>query len=130
MRGRGGATTGACSARAGAPARVTLSYRGDAFRRVAAGNLRRLEAMRDRLRVETGSRAVEIEPQRVRLHAKHGESWIPNQQVFVFAGGELPTAFLQRVGLELATHTGQPQHAARRSRSGRAHGAVIAGRRA
>jgi thioredoxin reductase/NAD-dependent dihydropyrimidine dehydrogenase PreA subunit len=126
--GGGNSAVEAAIALAEAPARVTLSYRGDAFRRVAAGNLRRLEAMRARLRVETSSSALEIEPERVRLQATHGESWIPNQQVFIFAGGELPTAFLQRVGVELATYTGQPPYATGRQRRTLARAGAIAGR--
>ena len=40
------------------------------------------------------------------------ETTIPNDDVFVFIGGELPTAFLQACGVALDTHFGTPRQAA------------------
>lgn len=108
--GGGNSAVEAATALAEAGGRVTLSYRGRKFRRVAKANLTRLQSFaRSELHVETESQLLAIEPRRVRLHGARGDTWIANRQVFVFAGGELPVAFLQRIGLEIATYTGQPE---------------------
>jgi thioredoxin reductase len=33
---------------------------------------------------------------------------LPNDHLFIFAGGELPTPFLKRCGIEIDTKFGQP----------------------
>jgi thioredoxin reductase (NADPH) len=85
--------------------RVTLSYRRDALTRPKAENLARLDEAKVELLL--GSQVVRIGSDRVEL-SRDGEAVVvPNDQVFVFAGGILPTAFLADAGIELERHFGQ-----------------------
>ena len=91
-------------------ATVHLGYRGDAFKRVAPANCRRLEERRGaRLEVGLESEVRRIEPHRVLLETRAGERWIDNEQVFVFVGGELPSDFLHKIGVTTTTYHGEPQ---------------------
>ena len=80
---------------------VTLSYRREKLVRIKRKNEERLaEALRQgRLRALLGSRVTGILPDRVRLRAGERELELPNDYVFVFAGGEPPFDFLRRVGV-------------------------------
>jgi putative YpdA family bacillithiol system oxidoreductase len=105
---------------ADAGANTTLSYRGTAFGRVAPENLARLRQIgAPRLRVLLESEVQCIEPDAVVLRTSAGESRIANDQVFAAIGGELPTQFLERIGVAMNWHHGatprtQRQHADRR----------------
>ena len=90
---------------------VRLSYRGTSFSRIKPGNHERVDraaaaGVADIL-WETSPR--EILPGRVHL-ARNGSDLleIPADQLFVFIGGELPTAFLKASGVEIETHFGAP----------------------
>ena len=102
---------------ADAGASTTLSYRGTAFGRVAPDNLARLRQIgAPRLQVLLESDVQCIEPDSVVLRTSAGESRIANDQVFVAIGGELPTQFLERIGVAMNWHHGvtprpQTQHA-------------------
>lgn len=81
---------------------VTLSYRKEKFFRVKPKNDQRIHNA-----VETGkvkvlfeSNVVEIREQTVVLSDAAGEREINNDFVFIFAGGELPTPFLKKIGVE------------------------------
>ena len=89
--------------------RVTLSYRGAVFARVKAGNRDRIQHAADDggVRLVLDSNVVRIEPDRVVLDQKGEELVVPNDYVFVFAGGVLPTEFLARAGLTVETHYGR-----------------------
>lgn len=88
---------------------VHLSYRRDRIFRIKDGNKERLDKA-----VETGkielilpSEVKEILEDAVILD-KDGETvTLPNDQVFIFAGGELPTAFLERVGVQFTRKFGE-----------------------
>lgn len=115
--GGGNSAVEAATSLVEARANVTLSYRGEHFKRVAAANLTRLEALRGRnLCVEMPSQVARIEPGTVVLRTAPGERTLANQQVFVCIGGQLPTTFLERVGIEMATYTGESRGAARPAR--------------
>ena len=88
--------------------RVTLSYRGEAFSRVKAGNRERLQrrAGGDGLTVLLGSEVRSIGPRQVSLSTADGERVLPNDAVIVCAGGVLPTELLRRVGIAFATKYG------------------------
>jgi thioredoxin reductase len=102
--------------------RVRVSYRRNAFSRIRPGNHERVEraVAEGRLEVLWGTRPVAIEPGAVRLadteppEETPGETGdpkarsVPADQVFVFAGGELPTAFLRECGIEIDTKFGVP----------------------
>jgi thioredoxin reductase len=89
-------------------ARVTLSYRGEAFSRVKEKNRTLLQQARDagRLRVLLPSTVERIESDRVHLVYQDKPVAIHNDDVLVCAGGELPTELLKKVGVLFETHRG------------------------
>jgi thioredoxin reductase (NADPH) len=93
--------------------RVHLAYRGEVFKRVASANMERLEGLRrsQRLTVLLSSEVRRIEPGHLVVDTPEGTRRLDNDQVFVFAGGELPTEFLQKIGVAMRTYHGEPQRA-------------------
>ena len=87
---------------------VLLSYRGAAFNRVKAGNRERTAAAKDsgQLTVEMGSQLARITPDQVHIKTVLGDVKLANDAVIICAGGILPTAFLQSVGIEVETRFG------------------------
>ena len=81
---------------------VVLSYRGTAFNRVKIKNRKRLEeAVADkRLTVMLESQITDIRGDRVRIRSGRGENEVPNDAVIVCAGGDLPTPFLKKIGIQ------------------------------
>lgn len=85
---------------------VYLSYRGSEFRRAKARNVERIQQA-----IESGavipllnSQVTEITAKEVTLTINGNETKkIPNDYVFVMIGGEPPTAFLQKLGVEIVT---------------------------
>jgi thioredoxin reductase len=80
---------------------VTLSYRKDAFVRLKEKNAERIGELMKKKQVTVlfGSEVAEIRPDEVVLAAPEGNRAVPNDLVYVFAGGELPSEFLQRIGV-------------------------------
>ncbi len=110
--GGGNSALEAAAALAEAGAHVVLSYRGERFARVAPANSAKLEALRGTsLEVALQSEARRIEAERVLLRTAAGERWIPNDHVFVLIGGELPTSFLEKIGVATTTYFGEPPRA-------------------
>ncbi|HSG08042.1 MAG TPA: NAD(P)-binding domain-containing protein [Longimicrobiales bacterium] len=90
---------------------VRMSYRGKAFSRIKPGNHSRLETAlgAGKLEILWETSPREILPARVHLSRESGNAIeVPADQVFVFIGGELPTAFLRASGVEIETHFGAP----------------------
>lgn len=90
---------------------VKISYRRDRFRRVKPANRERVERALDEGRIEVlwSTNVTAIEPDRVLLTNGQSEPLrIVNDYTFIFAGGELPTAFLQRCGVQIDTKFGEP----------------------
>jgi len=83
--------------------RVTLSYRKGEFHRIKERNARKLrEAEKGgRLNVLLESQPTAIRDRSVLLSVRGTVTEIPNDWVWVFAGGEPPTAFLQKVGVAM-----------------------------
>jgi thioredoxin reductase (NADPH) len=83
--------------------KVTLSYRKDAFQRIKERNTQRVqEQMKSgKLKVIFESGPVEIKEKSVVLEVKGQTQEIPNEYVWVFAGGEPPNKFLEKVGIVL-----------------------------
>jgi thioredoxin reductase len=83
--------------------RVTLSYRKDVFSRLKDRNERMIrEYMRKgKLQVVFNSQPVEIREQSVVLEVPGGRREIPNDYVFIFAGGTPPNAFLEKIGVRM-----------------------------
>jgi thioredoxin reductase (NADPH) len=91
--------------------RVTISYRGDRFNRLKPGNLARIEdAIANRkLGVLWKTNVVEIKPKSV-VYQNGGEPvTLPNDVVAIFAGGELPLAFLRSCGVQIDKKFGEPR---------------------
>jgi thioredoxin reductase/ferredoxin len=95
-------------AEAGSPARVTLSYRGDAFSRAKARNRDRVEAAgrSGALQVLLKSRVESITERSVTIDCAGRREELPNDSVIVSAGGILPTDFLRSIGIEIDTKYG------------------------
>ena len=91
--------------------KVTLSYRKDVFSRLKERNNQRIrECIKSgKLTVIFNSMPVEIREQSVVLQVQGGQREIPNDYVWVFAGGTPPNAFLEKIGVRL----GQTDLAAR-----------------
>ena len=53
------------------------------------------------------SEVKQIESDRVTLQLRDGPTDVPNDFVFVFAGGELPTPFLKKIGIQIDTKFGE-----------------------
>jgi thioredoxin reductase/ferredoxin len=89
---------------------VRVSYRRDAFNRIKPGNHERIERALDSGNVEVlwKSNTQRIDPGAVLLTREQTELEVPADQVFIFAGGVLPTPFLRNCGIEIETKFGQP----------------------
>ena len=84
---------------------VTLSYRQDRFARIKERNTKHIEeSMRTgKVRVLFNSIPVEFKPNSVLINVKDTLQEIPNDYVWIFAGGTPPNAFLKKVGIEFGT---------------------------
>lgn len=83
---------------------VTVSYRREDFVRLKEKNEKRVKELiaGGKIRAVFNSQVTEIRPDGVLLH--EGEKIthnLPNDFVFVFAGGDLPTELLKRAGVQL-----------------------------
>lgn len=80
---------------------VTLSYRKEAFSRIKERNSQRIQEClrKGKLKVIFNSLPVEFRQDAVVLEVQGKLQQFPNDYVWIFAGGEPPTAFLKRIGL-------------------------------
>jgi thioredoxin reductase (NADPH) len=80
---------------------VTLSYRKEAFSRIKERNSQRIEqaARKGKVRVIFNSMPAEFRADAVILDVNGSSQRIPNDYVWIFAGGEPPTAFLKKIGV-------------------------------
>lgn len=85
--------------------RVSLSYRKAEFTRIKERNSRHLadSLKRGRLNVYYGSEVREIHPDRVLLETPEGTKTLPNDFVFIFAGGEMPYPLLHKIGIQFGS---------------------------
>jgi thioredoxin reductase (NADPH) len=90
-------------------AKVTLSYRSEAFNRVKEKNRLALKAaeQRGRLRVMLKSAPTAIDTDRITLKTEERTVDIRNDAVIVCAGGELPTPLLKKIGVMFETKHGE-----------------------
>jgi thioredoxin reductase len=81
--------------------RVTVSYRQDQFSRIKERNARRIEEfIRSRkITVLFKSNPVEFKPDSVVLQVNGEVQEIPNDFVWIFAGGTPPYDFLKKIGV-------------------------------
>jgi len=88
---------------------VILSYRKDAFSRIKPKNSDKIKAAMSEnlLQVKFNSSLREIREHDVILSTEdQGDLTLKNDLVYIFAGGELPTQFLQKAGIEIKTRFG------------------------
>src|ERR1700741_3877269 len=80
---------------------VTLSYRQGSFSRIKDRNAQRIEECirKNKLKVLFNSSPVEFVQDSVILDVNGVRQTLPNDFVWIFAGGEPPTAFLKKVGV-------------------------------
>ena len=81
--------------------RVTLSYRSERFSRIKERNAKRIEdCMRSgKVRVLFNSSPVEFKSESVIIDVGGARQEIPNDFVWIFAGGTSPNAFLKNIGV-------------------------------
>jgi thioredoxin reductase (NADPH) len=92
--------------------RVILSYRNDAFSRLKPKNLEKIRAaMSDKsVDVRFNTTVLEIAQEHVSMSSVKDPTktdTVKNDLVYIFAGGELPTQFLQKIGIEVSTKFGE-----------------------
>jgi thioredoxin reductase (NADPH) len=80
---------------------VTLSYRQAAFSRIKDRNAQRIEECikKGKIRALFNSNPVEFRTDSVVMDVNGKQEILPNDYVWIFAGGEPPTAFLKKVGV-------------------------------
>jgi thioredoxin reductase (NADPH) len=83
---------------------VTLSYRQAAFSRIKERNNQRVQEFirKGKLKVLFNSNPVEFRQDSVVLEMNGAVQTLPNDFVWLFAGGEPPTAFLNKIGVGFA----------------------------
>jgi len=90
--------------------KVTLSYRSDKFSRLKPKNTVKINAAikSGLIDMKFNSNVVSIESESV--HYKENDSEevlkLENDLVYIFAGGELPTQFLKKIGIKVTTKYG------------------------
>ncbi len=91
--------------------KVTLSYRGETFGRIKSGNnLKIKEAItQNRIEVRFNTSITSIEEDQVKIKDLiSGEvTELENDLVYIFAGGELPTQFLEKIGITITKKFGE-----------------------
>jgi thioredoxin reductase (NADPH) len=82
--------------------KVTLSYRKETFSRIKERNAERIERNRKsgKVKVLFNSMPVEFKPETVVLEVAGVFQEIPNDYVWVFAGGTPPNDFLKKLGIK------------------------------
>lgn len=90
--------------------KVVLSYRSDKFSRIKPKNREKINEAIDNqlLEVKLNTNLVRIEEDKAYLTAdKTGEEIsLKNDLVYIFAGGELPSQFLQKAGIQITQRFG------------------------
>jgi thioredoxin reductase (NADPH) len=83
---------------------VTLSYRQTAFSRIKDRNAKRMEdfVRRGKINVLFNSNPIEFRHDSVVLEVNGTQQTLPNDFVWIFAGGEPPTAFLKKLGISFS----------------------------
>jgi len=89
---------------------VTLSYRNDSFARLKPKNLERVGSaiQKKTVRAIFNSNVKEIKEDSVLLAVDGEENFmsLQNDLIYIFAGGELPTKFLEKIGIRITKKFG------------------------
>jgi len=85
--------------------KVTLSYRKESFTRLKDRNEKRVQenARSGKMRIVFNSMPTEFKEKSVMLEVNGKVEEIPNDFVWIFAGGEPPTAFLKKIGVQIGS---------------------------
>lgn len=89
---------------------VSLSYRSSSFSRIKPKNLEKIDEMisSNSINMFYNSTIAEILDDSVKLKInENGTKKIDNDLVYIFAGGELPTKFLEKVGIKITMKHGE-----------------------
>ncbi len=80
---------------------VTMSYRQAAFSRIKDRNAQRIQECirKGKVNVLFNSNPVEFRSDSVLIDVNGEQQTLPNDYVWIFAGGEPPTAFLKKIGV-------------------------------
>ena len=91
--------------------KVCLSYRGESFNRLKTKNREKIDEsiLNKTIDVRLSSNLVSITEKSVMLSIKDSDQnlKLDNDLVFIFAGGELPTQFLEKAGIQISTKHGE-----------------------
>jgi len=84
---------------------VTLSYRQERFSRIKERNAQHIEECikTGKIKALFNSNPVEFKPESVVIEVEGAVQEIPNDFVWIFAGGTPPNAFLKKIGIEFGT---------------------------
>lgn len=87
---------------------VSLAYRGETFSRLKPKNLEKIETASNTkiIKVYFNTNVKEIMDDKVVLLVEDFEKEISNDLVYIFAGGELPTKFLEKIGITITKKFG------------------------
>ncbi len=107
--GGGDAAVEAAIALGEAGATVQLAYRGKVFDRIKPKNQERLDASTKdgRVTVMLETNTKQIRADAVTLDVAGAARELKNDYVLIFAGGVLPTAFLEKAGVQVKTMKGE-----------------------
>ena len=91
--------------------KVTVSYRGEKFNRLKTKNAEKIQSaiQKGTVDVKFNTTITAIEDNAV-LYAENGTDFnhkLKNDLVYIFAGGELPTEFLKKIGIKISTKHGE-----------------------
>jgi thioredoxin reductase (NADPH) len=89
--------------------KVSISYRSDKFSRLKPKNLEKINNAINskKIKVFYNSNVKEIKDKSVILQIEDSEKEIDNNRVYIFAGGELPTRFLEKIGIKVTKKFGE-----------------------
>jgi thioredoxin reductase len=90
---------------------VILSYRSDKFSRLKPKNKEKItEAIEDgtvEVLFNSNLQSIKEDHVLVKINENDQIKKIANDLIYIFAGGELPTAFLQKAGVQITKRFGQ-----------------------
>jgi thioredoxin reductase (NADPH) len=88
---------------------VSISYRSESFARLKPKNLEKINAASANGIIKTffNSNVKEIKDKSVVLLVNNEEKEIENDLVYIFAGGELPIKFLEKIGIKITKKFGE-----------------------
>ncbi len=87
---------------------VILSYRGESFGRIKPKNNDKIKEaiLKKKITVWFNSNVISIHPDHIVLNTIDGNQEIKNDLIYIFAGGELPTQFLEKAGIQISKRFG------------------------